>query len=128
MSGLEAFIMKMRHLGDVEGELARIAARAVEEAARANVSAGLAPDGTPWPAKKDGSKALKNGAAAVHAVATGSGVLLSVEGVEAYHQRYREGAAHPRRQLIPDQGDPIPEYIDRALGAAVDETVSKVLG
>lgn len=119
MSTIEDFVADMKKLGTFDEDLARLAAPAIEAAAKKNVAAGMDPEGKPWKAKKDGSQPLKNAAAHVSATANGTVVELVVEGVEAYHQRFKEDGAHPRRQLIPDEGDPIPPYIADALDSVI---------
>jgi len=121
VSTIEDFIADMKKLGTFDEELARLAAPVIEAAAKKNVAAGLDPEGKPWKAKKDGSQALKNAADHVSATASGTVVELVVEGVETYHQRFKEDGAHPRRQLIPDEGDPIPSYIADALDSVLEQ-------
>jgi hypothetical protein len=128
MATLEDFIMKMRQLGELPDAVASAAAPALEQAARANVAAGLDPYGKQWPPKKDGSRALKDADKAVHVTSAGPTCTITVEGVEAFHNGLKEGGAHPRRQLIPESGDPIPDYLTKALDAVAAKVVGERLG
>lgn len=119
MGPLDRYIASMRGLVTLDEDLAELAAPALEEAARANVRAGLDPDGNPWPRKKDGTAPLKNAANAITCTAQGNLAVLEVDGVEAFHQKIKGDGPHPRRKLIPEPGDAVPAYLGDALEGVV---------
>jgi hypothetical protein len=123
MTTIEDYVARLRRLELFDDELAELAAPALEHAARANVAAGLDPNGRPWRAKKDGSRPLVNAAAAVTCHAEGNLAVLEVSGPEYWHQTIAGDGAHPRRALIPSPGDAVPGY----LAAALDDVVAKAL-
>lgn len=83
MSGdaeLEAFAARLRSLKGLDVAAAAEAAPLVDALVKGAAAAGTDLDGTPWPPKKDGSRALPNAAGAISAVANGAFVVLRLIG------------------------------------------------
>jgi len=127
---LEAFIMQMRQLGELPDAIAAAAAPVLEQAARENAAASRDPNGKTWAPKKDGSRPLEHAADAIHAEAAGPTVTLSIEAgaPENWHQRLKEEGRHPRRQILPSPGDPLPDYLAKPLGEIAQKTIAERLG
>lgn len=79
---LRALENRLEKLGPAK--IATAAARAIGAVAKRQYKAGRGPDGTPWPAKKDGSKPLANAATEVQFVAQGN----SIVGSAPWHYRF----------------------------------------
>jgi hypothetical protein len=109
-ASLDKMIESLRSMDTLVQEGAPIAARNIEAALKSTVSAGQAPDGTPWPDKVTGGKALKNAAAAITVRVVGASIVIVLKGVEVFHHF---GAGVPRRQIIP-QGK-MPEKLGNAV-------------
>lgn len=121
MSSLEQMIARMKQLGSFNERAAELAAPLMQDAAREAANAGVDPNGKPWPAKKDGTRALEHAADHVRAESHGDRVDLIVDGPEFWHQTIKEGGPHPQRKLIPSVGDALPP----ALKAAADEGAAR---
>jgi len=98
-AALERMIASVRSMAMLVEDAAPLVASAVESQLRATAGAGQAPDGTPWPPKKDGGRALANAAAAISASAVGAVVVVVLSGPEVFHHFGAQGK--PRRQIIP---------------------------
>lgn len=85
LSELDAMIAKLRSLRGMVERSAPEVAEALDSEIKKNITAGVAPDGTPWKPKKDGGKPLQNAGKAVTTKAVGTVVLSRVDGVEARH-------------------------------------------
>ena len=101
---LERMIATARSMATLAKDAAPIAARLVGEALRATATAGQAPDGKPWPLKKDGSRALAHAAAAITTQAIGTVIVITLRGAEVFHHFGAQGK--PRRQVIPQGSMP----------------------
>lgn len=129
MSGdeaLVAFITRLRKLGTLGADAAKLAAPLVEKAARATAEAGTAPDGTPWTPKKDGGRPLVNAAKALSAKAIGTTVVLTLTGVEVLHNFGSK--RNPKRQILPDGGAGIPPNIAKALHEGASHAFARAMG
>lgn len=71
----------------------------VDEDLRRTASAGTTPDGTPWPERKEGGRALAGAADALTVTAAGNRVLAVVSGPEAIHNYGNK--KDPKRQILP---------------------------
>lgn len=129
VDALNEAIATLRGLGEIPTRAAAIAAPLLEAAAKKQAASGIDPSGRPWaPRKKDGGRALANAAEAVRAEVTGDVVEIVVDGPEYFHQTAKEGGAMPRRQIIPDVGDPLPPTYQAALDEAADEAFNATGG
>lgn len=104
---LDEHIARVRALPGMAERAAPAIARAAHDEVAKTASAGTAPDGAPWKPTKDGTRAMRNAAAAVRAEARGSVVLVSVEGHHALHHLGRAKGG-VRRQIIPTRSIPTP--------------------
>ena len=120
---LEQMIAGLRNLQTFDERCAELAAPKMEEAAKAQASAGIDPNGRAWTPKKDGSRPLENAADHVRAEVHGNRVDLIVDGPEYFHQTAKAGGRLPQRKIIPSVGDPLPP----ALKQAADEAVAQAL-
>jgi hypothetical protein len=124
---IEAAIAHFQALEDVDSQIAKVAAKKLETAAKKQVADGTDPTGKTWPAKKDGTKPLVNAADAISTEASGNIVTVVVTGVEFYHQVAKEdGRSPPRRKLIPSIGDELPAHYAKAIKEATDEVLGRV--
>lgn len=126
-SALVAFIARMRKLGTLGADAAKLAAPLVERAVKATAAAGTAPDGMPWKPKKDGSRALPNAAAALTVKALGPVVVVTLKGIEVVHNFAKDGRL-PRRQILPDGGAGIPKNVAAALEQGAKQAFDNAMG
>jgi hypothetical protein len=126
-AALAQFIAGVRKLRTLPEDAAKIAAPIVERIARESAAAGVAPDGTPWPAKKGGGRALAGAAAALTARAVGRTVVLILKGPYVLHSI---GKGHaPRRQILPDTGTgELPPNMAAALREAATTVFRRAMG
>jgi hypothetical protein len=96
---LAAFAARLRSLKGFAQAATEAAAPLVEAEVKRTASAGTATDGNPWPAKKDGGRALPSAADAVTAAANGAFVILKLLGPYVYHQRAKPD--DHRRPILP---------------------------
>jgi hypothetical protein len=104
---LQGWIDKVNTLGVLPSEIAKDVAPALDAKIRENISAGVDPEGKPWPLTKTGQKPLTNAAAALSVRAISSVVQAKLEGHVALHHL---GAArgNVRRQILPSSRLPQP--------------------
>lgn len=121
---LDSFIARMRGLKTFATDVAKLAAPAIERAAREQAAKGLDPNGRAWAPKKDGGRALKNASSEIAATPIGNAVTVAIAGPLVFHN---VGTGHvPQRQVLPD--GPAPQYIADAIKEASAETFAKVTG
>lgn len=113
MSDLLDFAASVGRLEQLAEHGAAEAAPLVEAEAKQTAAAGTDPYGTPWPLKKDGTRALKNAADHVSVHAAGAFVVTELEGVDNWHQDGAQGK--DVRRVIPDVE--IPDVYAKALDA-----------
>src|SRR4029077_6193843 len=117
---LDEMIRSLEALGDSEGFAAAVAARAaplLDEAVKRTARAGQAPDGKPWPRRKDGDQALEHAADHIVTKAPGPIVRMTVTGVDVFHH-FGATPGQVRRQVIPDAGAEMPAVAVHALERA----------
>lgn len=102
-AALDRMIATARSMATLARDAAPLAARHVASSLRATAAAGQAPDGTPWPMKKDGGRALQNAAGAIAVTALGTVILIVLRGHHVYHHF---GAGVSRRPIIPQGSMP----------------------
>lgn len=123
---LAAFIDRVRKLGTLGADAAKIAAPLVEKAMKRTAAAGTTPDGQAWQPRKDGGRPLVNAADALSAEAVGPVVVGKLEGVEVLHNRGTKRM--PQRQILPDLGAGIPKVIGDALTEASQKAFGRTMG
>jgi hypothetical protein len=123
-------------------------------AARSTAAAGEAPSGEAWPERAEGGKALEGAAAAIESSTKGTRIDLKIGKPYVFHnhgaggssmtkeaerhrkraeaQRAKSGTKSkfhaPRRQIIPNAGDPIPEPIKEAIAEAAARVFGEAVG
>lgn len=126
MSALLQFANRLRSLKGLEKEVAKEAVPDVLAASQATASAGTTPSGESWAPKKRGEgKPLANAAAKIECEALGDVIQLRVGAPELYHSL---GIGNPKRTIIPDTGDDIPEGVAKALAAAAERVFHRKVG
>lgn len=129
MSGdvaLDAFIDHLRSLKKLPEDVVREAAAEVLKAARATAKAGTTPDGQPWAAKKDGSRALVNAADHLSVRIAGRTISLVLTGVDVIHN-FGTGWLK-KRQILPDGGAGMPKNVASAIRATAGRVFSRAMG
>lgn len=122
------FTERVRAFGrNAARDVAVEAAPRVERALKETASAGTDPYGNPWPAKKDGGRALVHAADAIVCTADGEAVVAKVTGLHAIHNA---GTPHrlPQRQLLPDGGDGMPPKIAKVMRDSAATVFQRALG
>jgi len=123
---LNAMLEHLRGLKSLPEDIARAAAADLQEAARATAAAGKTPDGDPWQPKKDGGRALVHAAEHLVAKALGKTIVLTLKGVEVFHNF---GTSRlPKRQILPDGGSGIPKNVSAALRKTAGRVFSRAMG
>lgn len=157
MSGsreLQAFIAGVEKLQAMNERVAKEAEDPVAEVARKNAAAGKAPDGSTWKPKVDGTRALPHAADAITSSVKGNAIKLTVGEPYAFHNhgagghsqtkeakrmrsraRKRQAASGtkskfhaPRRQILPDVGEPIPKAMNDAIEASARKVFDRAMG
>jgi hypothetical protein len=85
LTGLETVIAELRRLPEQKERILGALAQSVIEEAGKRIAAQQAPDGSAWPATRDGRKALRNAKRALTYKVSGSTVVVFLSGVEARH-------------------------------------------
>lgn len=99
-------------------------AKAVQRELEADIAAGRAPDGSTWPLRKGGGKALANAAAKLTGAAIGTVLLFTLRGAEVWHNF---GTRHvPKRQILPSSG--LPTNLAVAIKKGVVEVFKSKVG
>lgn len=119
---LATFVSRIKALENFAFDVAKEAAPLVQEAIRGRIRAGIAPDGTPWPAKKLGGRALKDADHHVTATSAGDRVLVTLSGVEVFHDK--GNGRLPKREMLPKEGK-LPDYIADALHEGAKRALAK---
>lgn len=98
-SVLDQWIEDLKRMGGVPAEVAQVVATEGLKFIRANVSAGVGPDGTPWPKKKDGSTALQAAGQGVTSAAAGPIAIFRLLPPWVYH--HFGAGDNPVRRILP---------------------------
>ncbi len=120
---LAAFASKLRSLKGLAPQAAKEAAPLVEAAIKKTAAAGTDINGTPWPVKRDGARALPNAAGAISAVANGAAVIVTLIGNYVFHNSAK---GPDRRRILPDSGAGIPPAIAAVLQRATEQTFRRL--
>lgn len=144
MSGareLEAFIASVEKIGEMNERVAKAAEEPVGDVLRANIARNVAPDGTPWPERGGGGKALRGAADALESSTNGNAITFSLGPPYAFHnwgaggssttkkaeserrrtraRQAKSGTASkfhaPARPMLPTAGEKLPEPIAEVL-------------
>lgn len=147
---LDAFIEGVESLRSLNEDVAKAAEKPVAGVLRESAAAGAAPDGSAWPDKKEGGKALQGAASAIQSRTQGSTIVLSIGAPYAYHNHGAGGHSQtskakasrrataarqaesgtkskfhaPRRQILPE-GDEMPAKIRDEVEAAARKVFAK---
>ena len=102
----------------VEKRAAGRAAPGLLEVAKAQWAAGQSPTGEIWPLTEAGDIALVDLTAQGTVRAEGAELVLKLPDVLTFHQHPHQ-AGHPRRQVVPEDGDPVPPAWEVPIADAV---------
>jgi hypothetical protein len=100
-------------------------AKTFEAEMRGNITAGRAPDGTPWQKTAEGEQPLKNAGKALTVKVIGTVVLARITGPEALHH-LGQAAGKIRRQILPTKN--IPDTMTAAIKTALRKIYLKIAG
>lgn len=126
-AALAAFIDRVRRLGKLPAEAAKLAAPLVLEEAKRTAAAGTTPDGEAWaPLKKGGGRALENAADALSVSTVGTVVVLTLTGPEVVHNYGNKRV--PQRRILPAGGAGIPKNIITALQKGAQQAFTRTTG
>lgn len=121
---IEAMVTKIEKVANKQAFLAKIGSKAaplVDKAIKERVNQGVDPYGRPWaPRKSDGGRVLVHAASHI-STETPRFDLISVtlRGHDVFHHKGARGA--PKRQILPDQGNGLPENLKKIIvGVAKD--------
>lgn len=120
---LDAQIVRLRNLHAAE-VAAPLVAQELDRELRAQIAAGVAPDGTPWQPTQAGAKPLQHAGASLIVWATGAVVIAKLVGATALHHlgRVRGGI---RRQILPSST--LPAALTAAIRRVVLNAIAKEL-
>ncbi len=128
MSGFDALdrqIARLRALRDANRRAAAIAAPLLLAENKRTAAAGTSAEGTPWPPKKGGGRALPEAAGAISVELRGTVVNLVLRGPYVLHH-YGTGHA-PRRPILPSRGVDIPPAMRAICRRAAAQAIREVL-
>lgn len=118
ITGLDELAALERRLAGLKVEkIAKAGATAIGAVARRQYRAGTGPDGTPWPANKDGTKPLANAATEVTFTAEGPTIVGRAPLFYRFHRA--------KRPVFPPDEGPLPAPWERALVEAATRVVEK---
>ena len=116
---LDRKIGQLRLMVDAPEEIVAAVAKTVERTINAQLSAGRAPDGSPWPTRQDGSgKVLQGARDHVRVGSIGKTIIVRLVGREhvLHHFGYARGGVKP--QIIPE-GNGLPPMLRDAIEKAI---------
>ena len=120
------FVSRVRSLAGFPELAAKEAEPLVDAAIKSTVRAGVAPDGKPWTAKKDGGRPLEHAADHITTKAKGARIDVTLTGVETFHHHgVKDGV--PARQIIPHRGEMPPQVLS-ALEQGAARAWRKLMG
>ena len=126
---LDALAANLRRLDAAGVAIATEAMPAVLAEAKRTAAAGTTPDGTPWPPKVDGERALPNASGSISATVSGASravLTLILTGPYVFHHTSK--AKGRRRQILPDPADGLPPRMRQALEAAAVRVRARLMG
>lgn len=127
MSTLEGWAESLRTLPTgLQASVEEIRA-GIESKIKADIAAGVAPDGTSWKPKKGGGRALVNAAKALSTSVSGMVIFIRLTGVEIFHQFGTHRV--PRREMVPgnvgDFQQRLGDFIRRGLSSGLEDWLSR---
>jgi hypothetical protein len=121
---LDQHIRRVRALGGLVSRSMPATRSAVDAELRAQIARGEAPDGTNWPATKDGRRPLAGAAKALAVSTVGNALVATVSGPEAlHHHGWVRGGV--KRQILPTELTP---KIADAIGTALEQEFKRTMG
>ena len=133
-SDMAALISKVRALGALPAEVAKVAAPGVGQVVKESAAGGRSPNGEAWADGKEGQRVLVNAASAVECRVIGQAtVQLRLVGNATGDQKVQSiqhwGTKRiPARPILPEAGAPLPKTIVAVLQKAADEVFEKKAG
>jgi hypothetical protein len=126
VTALNKQIARLRKFGVSGAELAPAAAEELKNQLLGNVAAQRGPDGTAWPATKDGSAALRNVAPHLDVTAVGSRIVARLSG-HYVNQSIGWTRGHVARPIMPTRklSQPMTKAIQIALGKRFRKLMSE---
>lgn len=91
-------------------EVAPEGAKKLDEVLRANIAAGVAPDGSAWPLRQDGGQALQHAGDALEVKALDTVILARLTGPTALHH-LGKARGHVQRRILPTKFAPQPVVV-----------------
>lgn len=151
---LESLVDALDRVGEIATETAKLAEDPVRLALAKTAYAGTTPSGEDWEPLADGGKALRLAGAAIKMVRSGPRLRATIGKPYVFHnfgaggssqtkeaRRHRARTAKaqrasgkkskfhaPRRQILPDQSDPMPKGVRDAVEAASKEAFERLTG
>ena len=125
-SPMHDMIEALAKLATLPEDAAMLAAPIVDKVAKASANAGTTPDGTPWPDKKIGGRALVHAADAITVTATGTVVTVKLSGVNVLHNFGTNDL--PKREIIPSRRDELPASYAKAIQQGAEQAFAKAMG
>ncbi len=123
---VDAMIEHLRGLQKLPEDVVREAAEGVLAAAKKRAAAGTTADGEPWPAKKDGGRALEHAPDRLSVRILGRATVLVLKGVEVVHNRGTKRM--PKRQILPDAGGGIPKDVADVVRKTAGRVFARAMG
>lgn len=121
---IQEWIERLNALATLPVQLAPKVAAELDKQIRANVAAGVDPDGKAWPATRDGKQPLRNAGKALTVRALGTRIVATLTGPEALHHlgRARGGVV---RRILPSAK--LPGAVVAAIKRVIASELDKVL-
>ena len=152
-TAFDAFIASCERLRSLNEDVAKEAEKPVADVLRANADKGIAPDGSAWPEKSGGGKALAGAADDVTSSTKRNAILVKIGPPYVFHNygaggssqtkdakraraRHRKKAKEsgvkskfhaPKRQIIPAVDEPTPETISDVLKTAAAKVFDRTM-
>jgi hypothetical protein len=117
ITGLDQLVALERQLDGTKDAATRAARKAAPKLlalVKRQWAQGRAPNGSKWPLTKDGKIPLVALTSQATAQASGSSVVITLPEEAQYHQE-GDPPRLPRRQLVPDPGEPLPASWEQVL-------------
>lgn len=154
VDALDALVHALDRVGEIATETARLAEDPVRMALAATARAGTTPSGEDWEPLHDGRAPLTAAGGAIKMVRSGPRLRATIGMPYVFHQhgaggtsdtkaakRHRARTAKaqaasgkkskfhaPRRQILPEQGEPMPKGVREAVEDASKEAFERLTG
>lgn len=124
---LDRKIAQLARLQDLPREASREVAKEIERELNRTLGAGQAPDGSPWPPRKDtGGRPLQRARDRVRVGVVGSTIIVRLKDRATVLHHFGRGRGRVRREVIPSGNELPPAMADR-VDAAVRRVVERIL-